>query len=159
MFRPLWCDPRCRLALRCFTTASRTRSVRASSCENIAYGRPDATRAEIEAAARSAHAHAFIEKLPDGYATLVGDGGAGLSVGERQRLNLARAFLKDAPVLLLDEPTSALDAGSEAFVVAGLFNLIRGRTTLMVAHRHETIARMDKVLELSENGQSFVRTK
>ena len=121
-----------------------------SIAENIAYGKPNATRAEIEAAAHSAHAHPFIEKLPEGYDTVVGDGGARLSVGERQRLNLARAFLKNAPVLLLDEPTSALDAESEAFVVACLFNLMKGRTTLIVAHRLTTIAGVDRVLVLHE---------
>ena len=122
----------------------------ASIAENIAYGKPRATRAEIEAAARAANADAFIRKMPDGYATIVGDGGTRLSVGERQRLNLARAFLKDAPILLLDEPTSALDAESEALVVASLFNLMKGRTTLMVAHRLSTIRRVDKVLVLQE---------
>ena len=86
----------------------------ASIAENIAYGKPGASRAEIEAAARAANADVFIAKFPNGYETVVGDGGTRLSVGERQRLNLARAFLKDAPILLLDEPTSALDADSEA---------------------------------------------
>ena len=118
--------------------------------ENIAYGRPGATRAEIEAAARAANADAFIRKLPQGYETIVGDGAARLSVGERQRLNLARAFLKDAPILLLDEPTSALDAESEALVVASLGELMRGRTTLIVAHRLTTIRRVDKILVLEE---------
>lgn len=122
----------------------------ASIAENIAYGKPDASRAEIEAAARSANADGFIRKLPNGYDTVVGDGGARLSVGERQRLNLARAFLKDAPILLLDEPTSALDADSEAAVVESLFNLMKGRTTLMVAHRLSTIGRVDKILVLQD---------
>jgi ABC-type multidrug transport system fused ATPase/permease subunit len=114
--------------------------------ENIAFGNPDATPAEIEAAARAANAHAFIEKLPQRYQTMVGDGAARLSVGERQRINIARAFLKDAPILLLDEPTSALDAESEAQVVESIFNLMRGRTTLMVAHRLSTIRRVDQVV-------------
>jgi ATP-binding cassette subfamily B protein/subfamily B ATP-binding cassette protein MsbA len=122
----------------------------ASIAENIAYGRPHASRAQIEAAARAANADKFITKLPAGYNTIVGDGGARLSVGERQRLNLARAFLKDAPILLLDEPTSALDADSEALVVASLFDLMKDRTTLMVAHRLSTIARVDKILVLQE---------
>lgn len=122
----------------------------ASIAENIAYGKPRANRTEIEAAARAANADVFIKKMPDGYATIVGDGGTRLSVGERQRLNLARAFLKDAPILLLDEPTSALDAESEALVVASLFDLMKGRTTLMVAHRLSTIRRVDKVLVLQE---------
>ena len=122
----------------------------ASIAENIAYGKPGASRAEIEAAARAANADVFIAKFPNGYETVVGDGGTRLSVGERQRLNLARAFLKDAPILLLDEPTSALDADSEALVVASLFNLMKGRTTLMVAHRLTTISRVDKILVLQD---------
>jgi ATP-binding cassette, subfamily B, bacterial len=122
----------------------------ASIAENIAYGRPGATRAEIETAARAANADGFIRKLPQGYDTLVGDAAARLSVGERQRLNLARAFLKDAPILLLDEPTSALDAESEAAVVASIFDLMKGRTTLMVAHRLSTIRRVDQVIVLED---------
>jgi ATP-binding cassette subfamily B protein len=114
--------------------------------ENISYGKPDATMAEIEAAAHAAHADEFIEKLPRHYRTVIGDGGAHLSVGEKQRINLARAFLKNAPILLMDEPTSALDVESEARVVATLFALMRGRTTLMVAHRLTTIRRVDKIL-------------
>src|SRR6266478_6980712 len=120
--------------------------------ENISYGKPRATTAEIEAAAHYANASAFIEKLPEQYRTVVGDGGAHLSVGEKQRINLARAFLKDAPILLMDEPTSALDVESEAQVVASLFALMRGRTTLMVAHRLTTIRRVDKILVV-ENGR------
>jgi ATP-binding cassette subfamily B protein len=118
----------------------------ATVAENIAYGKPHATKAEIEAAAHYANASAFIEKLPQQYETVVGDGGARLSVGEKQRINLARAFLKDAPILLMDEPTSALDVESEAQVVASLFALMRGRTTLMVAHRLTTIRRVDRIL-------------
>ena len=106
--------------------------------ENIAYGKPGATQAEIQNAARAANAHEFITKLPHQYQTVVGEGAARLSVGERQRINIARTFLKDAPILLLDEPTSALDAESEAQVVASIFELMRGRTTLMVAHRLST---------------------
>jgi ABC-type multidrug transport system fused ATPase/permease subunit len=121
-----------------------------SIAENIAYGRPGATRAEIEAAARAANAHTYIEKLPQKYETTVGDGAARLSVGERQRLNLARAFLKDAPILLLDEPTSALDAESEALVVESLKRLMQGRTTLIVAHRLSTIRSLDKILVLED---------
>jgi ATP-binding cassette subfamily B protein/subfamily B ATP-binding cassette protein MsbA len=120
--------------------------------DNIAYGRPGATLAEIEAAARAAGAHDFIMALPQQYQTPVGDGGARLSTGERQRLNLARAFLKDAPILLLDEPTSALDAESEALVVRSLFELMRGRTTLMIAHRLSTIQKVDQILVL-QNGE------
>ena len=120
----------------------------ASVAENIGYGKAGATRAEIEAAARAANAHGFIGKLPQGYDTVVGDGAARLSTGEKQRLNLARAFLKDAPVLLLDEPTSALDAESEALVLAGLRELMRGRTTVMVAHRLGTLRAVDRIVAL-----------
>jgi len=118
--------------------------------ENISYGNPDATMADIEAAAHAAHAHDLIEKLPQHYRTLIGDGGARLSVGEKQRINLARAFLKNAPILLMDEPTSALDVESEAQVVASLFALMRGRTTLMVAHRLTTIRRVDNILVVDD---------
>jgi ATP-binding cassette subfamily B protein/subfamily B ATP-binding cassette protein MsbA len=124
----------------------------ATVAENIAYGKPEATTAEIEAAAHYANASTFIEKLPQQYRTVIGDGGAHLSVGEKQRINLARAFLKDAPILLMDEPTSALDVESEAQVVASLFALMRGRTTLMVAHRLTTIRRVDKIMVV-ENGR------
>ena len=129
-----------------------------SIAENIAYGRPGATRAEVEAAAKAANAHLFIERLPQKYDTLVGDGAARLSVGERQRLNLARAFLKDAPILLLDEPTSALDAESEALVVESLKRLMRGRTTLIVAHRLSTIRHLDKILVLEDGRVSETGT-
>ena len=129
-----------------------------SIAENIAYGRPGATRAEIEAAAKAANAHAYIEKLPQQYDTIVGDGAARLSVGERQRLNLARAFLKDAPILLLDEPTSALDAESEALVVESLKRLMHGRTTLIVAHRLSTIRDLDKIVVLAEGRVSEIGT-
>ncbi len=118
----------------------------ATVAENIAYGKPTATFAEIQTAARLANADAFIEQLPQKYETVIGEGAARLSVGEQQRINLARAFLKDAPVLLLDEPTSALDAESESLVVAGLERLIEGRTTLIVAHRLSMIQRAHKIL-------------
>src|SRR6185503_12781992 len=98
----------------------------------------------------AASAHDFIRRLPMHYKTVIGDGGVHLSVGEKQRINLARAFLKDAPILLMDEPTSALDVESEAQVVASLFELMRGRTTLMVAHRLSTIQRVDQVLVIQE---------
>jgi len=116
--------------------------------ENIAYTRPEATRAAIEAAAQAAHADEFIRQLPRQYDTLVGEGAARLSVGEKQRLNLARAFLKDAPILALDEPTSALDAESEALVLASLAELMRGRTTLLVTHRLPALRHLHRVIVL-----------
>jgi ATP-binding cassette, subfamily B, bacterial len=124
----------------------------ATVAENIAYGKPDATAAEIEAAARAAHAAGFIEKLPQKYQAVIGEGAARLSMGERQRINLARAFLKDAPLLLLDEPTSSLDAESERLIAASLRDLLRGRTALIVAHRFATIAALPRALSL-ENGR------
>jgi ABC-type multidrug transport system fused ATPase/permease subunit len=116
--------------------------------ENISYGRAEATRAEIEAAARAANAASFIERLPQGYDTIVGEGAARLSVGEKQRLNLARAFLKDAPIVLLDEPTSSLDVENEELVIQSLRELMRGRTTLIVAHRLATIRGVDRIFVL-----------
>jgi ATP-binding cassette subfamily B protein/subfamily B ATP-binding cassette protein MsbA len=122
----------------------------ATVAENIGYGNPAASREQIEAAARAAYADLFIQKLPQKFDTLIGEGATRLSVGERQRIHLARAFLKDAPVLLLDEPTSALDAESEALIAKSLRELIRGRTTLMVAHRLSTIAGLARVLVLKD---------
>ena len=115
---------------------------------NIALGRPGATHAEIEAAARAAAAHDFIAALPQGYDTLAGERGANLSGGERQRIALARAFLRDAPILLLDEATSALDAESEARVQEALKHLTKGRTTLVIAHRLSTVRDADRILVL-----------
>jgi ATP-binding cassette subfamily B protein/subfamily B ATP-binding cassette protein MsbA len=119
-----------------------------SVAENIAYGRPEATREEIVAAAVAANSHAFIERLPDGYDTKLGERGATLSGGERQRLSIARALLKDAPVLILDEPTSALDAESEALVLEALERLVRGRTTFLIAHRLSAVRRADCIVVL-----------
>ncbi len=121
-----------------------------SVAENIAYGKPDASRQKIEAAARAAHAHDFIIRLPGGYDTRVGEGAQYLSVGESQRINLARAFLKDAPILLLDEPTSALDAESEALILESLVRLMHNRTTLMVAHHFITIRQVNKIAVLED---------
>jgi subfamily B ATP-binding cassette protein MsbA len=115
---------------------------------NIAYSKPDATQAEIEAAARAAAAHDFIIACPGGYRALVGEAGARLSGGQRQRIAIARAFLKDAPILLLDEATSALDAESEAQVQAALARLMAGRTTLVIAHRLATVRGADRIYVL-----------
>jgi len=111
--------------------------------ENIAYGQPGATHEAIVAAARAAYAHDFIEALPDGYETKVGERGMTLSGGERQRVALARAFLKDAPVLILDEPTSSVDVKSEQAILQALDALMRGRTTFIIAHRLDTLASCD----------------
>jgi ATP-binding cassette subfamily B protein len=113
---------------------------------NIAYGRDHATPAEIEAAARAANAHAFIQALPHGYQSRVGERGALLSAGQRQRIAIARALLKDPPILVFDEATSALDAESEAEVQSALDRLLVGRTTFLVAHRLATVVRADRIL-------------
>ena len=115
---------------------------------NIAYGRPDVPLARIEAAASAALAHDFILRLPHGYDTVIGERGARLSGGERQRLAIARALLKDAPILVLDEATSALDTESEAAVQSALANLIEGRTVLVIAHRLSTVRRADRIVVL-----------
>jgi subfamily B ATP-binding cassette protein MsbA len=116
--------------------------------ENIAYGRPDAPDAEVQAAARAAHAHEFIQLLPEGYDTRVGERGIKLSGGQRQRIALARAILKDPAVLILDEATSSLDAESEALIEDALNHLLRNRTTLIIAHRLSTVRRADRLLVL-----------
>ena len=118
--------------------------------ENIACGKPGASQAEIEQAARLANIHNFIAGLPEGYATGAGEWGARLSGGQKQRISLARAILKDAPILLLDEPTSALDAESEALIQEALDRFARQRTTVVVAHRLSTIKNADRVLVLQE---------
>lgn len=113
---------------------------------NIAYGKPEATQTEIEEAARIAFAHDFIEELPQKYETIVGERGIFLSGGQRQRLAIARALLVDAPVLILDEATSALDAESERFVQQAIANLVRNRTTMVIAHRLSTVRRADAIV-------------
>jgi ATP-binding cassette subfamily B protein/subfamily B ATP-binding cassette protein MsbA len=118
--------------------------------ENIRYGRLDASDAEVEQAARAAHAHEFVKRLRQGYETPIAEAGASLSGGERQRLSIARALLKDAPILILDEPTSALDALSEGAVFAALRRLKSGRTTLVIAHRLSTVCDADRILLLHE---------
>jgi ATP-binding cassette subfamily B protein len=118
--------------------------------ENIRYGRLDATQAEIEAAARQANAHDFITALPEGYNTILGERGAQVSGGERQRISVARAFLRDAPILILDEPTSAIDSRTEAVILDALDRLMAGRTTFMIAHRLSTVRRADQVLVMDK---------
>ncbi|MDM9651893.1 ABC transporter transmembrane domain-containing protein [Pseudomonas wenzhouensis] len=113
--------------------------------DNIRYGRLDASPAEVEAAARAAHAHGFIQRLPQGYQTHLGEAGLGLSGGQRQRLAIARALLADAPILLLDEATSALDAESEHLIQQALPSLMTGRTTLVIAHRLATVKQADRI--------------
>jgi ATP-binding cassette subfamily B protein/subfamily B ATP-binding cassette protein MsbA len=119
-----------------------------SIADNISYGRPDATREEIIAAATAANADEFIRRLPHGYDSVIGERGATLSGGERQRLSIARAFLKDAPMLILDEPTSALDAVTEGLLLEALDRLTVGRTTFIIAHRLSTIRKADCILVL-----------
>jgi ATP-binding cassette, subfamily B, bacterial len=129
----------------------------ATISENVLYGRPGASQADIEAAARAANAHEFIMKLPDGYDTLVGERGMRLSGGERQRVALARAFLKNAPVLLLDEPTSAVDVKTEAVIMEALNRLMVGRTTFMIAHRLSTLEGCDILIAVAD-GRVAVQT-
>jgi len=118
--------------------------------ENIAYGRADATPAEIAEAARLAQLDDFLDRLPEGLETVVGEAGATLSGGEQLRITIARAILRDAPLLILDEPTAALDAATEARVLAGLERLMEGRTTFVIAHRLSTVRRADVILALAD---------
>jgi subfamily B ATP-binding cassette protein MsbA len=119
--------------------------------DNIAYGQPHVAMKEVEAAARAALAHDFIKSLPKGYDEIIGERGVRLSGGERQRIAIARALLKDAPILILDEATSALDSESEALVQSALHNLISGRTVFVIAHRLSTVRRADRIVVI-ENG-------
>lgn len=130
----------------------------ASARENIRFGRPDATDAEVEAAARAAAAHDFIISLPQGYDSYLGERGVMLSGGQKQRVAIARAILRDAPILLLDEATSALDAESERLVQAAVESLAQGRTTLVVAHRLATVKRADRIV-VFEHGQIVAQGK
>lgn len=118
--------------------------------QNIAYGRPDASRAEIMRAGRLANAHEFIEKLPDGYDTLVGERGVTLSGGQRQRIAIARAIVRNTPILILDEPSSGLDAASEKLVFEALDRLMEGKTTLVIAHRLSTVRRADIIFVVKD---------
>ncbi len=119
-----------------------------SARNNIAYGRAECALAQVVEAARAAHAHEFIERLPQGYDTMLGERGMRLSMGQRQRITIARALLKDPPILILDEATSALDAESEAMVQQALETLMRGRTSLVIAHRLATVRRADRIVVL-----------
>ena len=124
---------------------------RATVWENIAYGKPDATPAEIRRAAELADAHAFIEDMPDGYDTLVGDRGMSLSGGQRQRIAIARAIIRDTPILILDEPTAGLDAVSEQAVIGALDTLMKGRTSVVIAHHLGTIRHADVIFVLKDS--------
>ena len=119
-----------------------------SIAENIAYARPDAREQDIVAAAKAANIHDFITRLPEGYETLVGERGMRLSGGERQRISLARAFLKDAPILILDEPTSSVDVKTESAIVDAMERLMRGRTTFIITHRPSALQHCDRVLQI-----------
>ena len=121
-----------------------------SAYNNILYGRPDATEAEVWAAADAANASEFLRALPDGIHTFMGEAGTRLSGGQRQRLSIARAVLRDAPILLLDEATSALDAESERLVQEALERLMQGRTTLVIAHRLATVRGADRIVVMNE---------
>jgi len=128
----------------------------ATVAENIAYAAPDATREEVEAVARLAHAHEFVVGMVDGYDTVIGERGQGLSGGQRQRLTIARALLKNPPILILDEATSALDAESEFLVQDALQRLLSNRTAFVIAHRLSTIRRADLVIVI-EGGRVVER--
>jgi ABC-type multidrug transport system fused ATPase/permease subunit len=122
----------------------------ASIADNIRYGRLDATMPEIVEAARAANAHDFVSALPQQYDTLLGERGAQLSGGERQRIAVARAFLKNAPILILDEPTSSIDSKTEAVILDALERLMVGRTTFLVAHRLSTLRNVSSILVLNQ---------
>src|SRR5205807_6572014 len=116
--------------------------------ENLRLGKPDATQAELEIAARDANAHEFIRQLPRGYQTVIGERGVNLSGGQRQRLAIARALLRDSPILILDEALSSVDAENEAVIQLGLDRLAQGRTTLVLAHRLSSVIGADRILVL-----------
>ena len=120
--------------------------------ENIAYGKPGARMEEIVDAARKANIHDFIQSLPDGYDTFVGERGTRLSGGQKQRISIARVFLKNPPILILDEATSALDNESERWIQQSLTELAKNRTTITIAHRLSTIRGADEILVVADNG-------
>jgi subfamily B ATP-binding cassette protein MsbA len=124
---------------------------RASVWENIAYGRPEASREEIIRAAKLANAHEFIEEMPEGYDTMVGERGVTLSGGQRQRIAIARAVIRDTPILILDEPTSGLDAASEQAVFEALDRLMKDKTSIVIAHHLATIRRADIIFVVKDN--------
>ncbi|AZE16385.1 Efflux ABC transporter, permease/ATP-binding protein [Pseudomonas chlororaphis subsp. aureofaciens] len=136
---------------RCFALVSQSPALFFGSIEeNIRYGKPSATPEQVREAARIAYAHDFIEKMPEGYQTHLGDAGLGLSGGQRQRLAIARALLVDAPILLLDEATSALDAQSEHWIQQALPSLMKNRTTLVIAHRLATVKNADRIAVMDQ---------
>jgi ATP-binding cassette subfamily B protein len=118
--------------------------------ENLLFGRPNADEAEMIAAAKTANAHDFITDLPEGYDTLIGERGVKLSGGQKQRLSIARAILKDAPILILDEATSSVDTETELLIQQALEHLMQGRTTIIIAHRLSTIRNADKIVVLED---------
>ena len=126
--------------------------------ENIRIGRKDATDNEVLRAARMAHCDEFAERLPDGWNTMIGENGSKLSGGERQRISLARAFLKDAPIILLDEATASLDVENETMIQESLSKLIENKTVLVIAHRMRTVSGADKIVTLRD-GKAHVQDK
>ncbi len=142
--------PLARLRALFATVSQDTYLFHGTVAENLRMARPDADQAALEAAARAANAHDFITRLPNGYDTVVGDRGLRLSGGERQRIAIARALLKDAPILLLDEPTSSVDAENEELIQEAIRSLARGRTTIVVAHRLSTVADADRIVVLED---------
>src|SRR5207237_3165922 len=123
---------------------------RATNRQNLAYGRPTATREEIVEAAKLANANDFIEEMPDGYDTVVGERGVTISGGQRQRVGIARAIIRGAPILILDEPTSGLDSVSEAIVFDALHRLMAGRTCIVITHRLATIRKANVIFVLKD---------